>query len=102
MKVHDVTQSKCIERTEKWCKERSPANSTLDEGRKQGKASTLRRQGRDAWKDATENQCERKTHLTHLVVGPATNSKTIEKINPEYSLEGLMLKMRLQYFDRLT
>ena len=65
MKLWDVTQSKCIERMGKWCKERSPENPTLDEGRKQRKTNTLTRQGRDAWKDATENQCESE-NISHI------------------------------------
>ena len=30
-----------------------------------------------------------------------SNQSIIEEINPEYSLEGLMLKLKLQYFDHL-
>ena len=30
-----------------------------------------------------------------------SNQSTLREINPEYSLEGLMLKLRLQYFDHL-
>ena len=29
------------------------------------------------------------------------NQSILKKINPEYSLEGLMLKLELQYFDHL-
>ena len=29
------------------------------------------------------------------------NESTLRKINPEYSLEGLMLKLQLQYFGHL-
>ena len=29
------------------------------------------------------------------------NQSTVKEINPEYSLEGLMLKLMLQYFDHL-
>ena len=29
------------------------------------------------------------------------NQSIVEKISPEYSLEGLMLKLKLQYFDHL-
>jgi len=29
------------------------------------------------------------------------NPSTLKKINPEYSLEGLMLKLKLQYFGHL-
>ena len=30
-----------------------------------------------------------------------SNQSTVKKINPEYSLEGLMLKLKLQYFGHL-
>ena len=30
-----------------------------------------------------------------------SNQSTIKEINPEYSLEGLMLKLKLQYFGHL-
>ena len=30
-----------------------------------------------------------------------SNQSILKKINPEYSLEGLMLKVKLQYFDHL-
>ena len=30
-----------------------------------------------------------------------SNQSILKKINPEYSLEGLMLKLKLQYFDHL-
>ena len=30
-----------------------------------------------------------------------SNQSTLKEINPEYSLEGLMLKLKLQYFDCL-
>ena len=29
------------------------------------------------------------------------NQSVLKEINPEYSLEGLMLKLKLQYFDHL-
>ena len=31
-----------------------------------------------------------------------SNQSILKEINPEYSLEGLMLKLRLQYFGHLT
>ena len=31
-----------------------------------------------------------------------SNQSTLMEISPEYSLEGLMLKLKLQYFDHLT
>ena len=30
-----------------------------------------------------------------------SNQSTLKEISPEYSLEGLMLKLKLQYFDHL-
>ena len=30
-----------------------------------------------------------------------SNQSTLKEINPEYSLEGLMLKLKLQYFDHM-
>ena len=30
-----------------------------------------------------------------------SNQSTLKEINPEYSLEGLMLKLKVQYFDHL-
>ena len=30
-----------------------------------------------------------------------SNQPMLKEINPEYSLEGLMLKLKLQYFDHL-
>ena len=40
-----------------------------------------------------------------LVVWPSTSRRSsqsiLKKINPEYPLEGLMLKLRLQYFGHL-
>ena len=32
---------------------------------------------------------------------PGLNQSVLKEINPEYSLEGLMLKLKLQYFDHL-
>ena len=31
-----------------------------------------------------------------------SNESVLKEINPEYSLEGLMLKLKLQYFGHLT
>ena len=41
-----------------------------------------------------------KTLETHLD-SKESNQSTLKEINPEYSLEGLMLKLKLQYFDHL-
>ena len=34
-------------------------------------------------------------------VARRSNQSILKEINPEYSLEGLMLKLKLQYFDHL-
>ena len=34
-------------------------------------------------------------------IKPVTTKLNIQKINPEYSLEGLMLKLKLQFFGHL-
>ena len=31
-----------------------------------------------------------------------SNQSILKEVNPEFSLEGLMLKLKLQYFDQLT
>ena len=36
-----------------------------------------------------------------LWVARRTNQSVLKEINPEYSLEGLMLKLTLQYFGQL-
>ena len=40
--------------------------------------------------------CEQKLHICLHIYG-----KLSQEINPEYSLEGLMLKLKLQYFGHL-
>ena len=42
--------------------------------------------------------------LTALIVpwtARRSNQSILKEINPEYSLEGLMLRLKLQYFDYL-
>ena len=34
-------------------------------------------------------------------IGVSSNQSILKEINPEYSLEGLMLKLKLQYFGHL-
>ena len=36
-----------------------------------------------------------------LWIARRTNQSILKEINPEYSLEGLMLKLKLQYFGHL-
>ena len=47
--------------------------------------------------DAFELWCWRRV----LRVPRRSNQSILKEINPEYSLEGLMLKLKLQYFDHL-
>ena len=50
--------------------------------------------------DASEVWCWRR-HLRVPWTARRSNQSILKEINPEYSLEGLMLKLKLQYFDRL-
>ena len=50
--------------------------------------------------DVFELQCRRR-HLRVPWTARRSNQWTIKEINPEYSLERLMLKLKLQYFDHL-
>ena len=34
-------------------------------------------------------------------IAKRSNQLILKEINPEYSMEGLMLKLKLQYFDHL-
>ena len=50
--------------------------------------------------DAFELRCWRRLLRVPWTIGRSDQS-TLKEINPEYSLEGLMLKMKLQYCDYL-
>ena len=50
--------------------------------------------------DAFEVWCWRRL-LTVLWTARRSNQPILKEINPEYSLEGLMLKLKLQYFGHL-
>ena len=50
--------------------------------------------------DAFELCCWRRL-LRVLWTARRTNQSILKEINPEYSLEGLMLKLKLQYFGHL-
>ena len=50
--------------------------------------------------DAFELWCWRRL-LRVLWTARRTNQSIVKEISPEYSLEGLMLKLKLQYFDHL-
>ena len=39
--------------------------------------------------------------ILYMITNSMITNFQIQEINPEYSLEGLMLKMRLQYFGHL-
>ena len=51
--------------------------------------------------DAFELQCWRR-HLRVLWTARRSNQSILKEINPEYSLERLMLKLKLQCFDQPT
>ena len=50
--------------------------------------------------DAFELWCQRKL-LRVPWIARRSNQSTLKEINPEYSLEGLILKLKLQYFGHL-
>ena len=50
--------------------------------------------------DAFEVSCWRKL-LRVPWTSKRSNQAILKEINPEYSLEGLMLKLKLQFFDQL-
>ena len=50
--------------------------------------------------DAFELWCWRRL-LRVLWTARRSNQSILKEISPEYSLEGLMLKLKLQYFDHL-
>ena len=50
--------------------------------------------------DAFELWCWRRL-LTVPWIARRSNQSFVKEINPEYSLEGLMLKLKLQYFGHL-
>ena len=51
--------------------------------------------------DAFELWCWRRL-LTVRWTARRSNQSILKEISPEYSLEGLMLKLKLQYFGQLT
>ena len=53
------------------------------------------------WIDASKLWCWRKL-LRVLWTARRSNQSILKEINPEYSLESLMLKLKLQYFGHLT
>ena len=42
-----------------------------------------------------------KTLESQSLIARRSNQSILKEISPEYSLEGLMLKLKLQYFDHL-
>ena len=50
--------------------------------------------------DAFDLWCWRRL-LKVPCIARISNQSILKEINPEYSLEGLMLKLKLQYFDHL-
>ena len=55
----------------------------------------------ECWRiDAFKLWCWRRLLRVHWIAR-RSNQSIVKKINPEYSLEGLMLKLKLQYFGHL-
>ena len=54
---------------------------------------------REAWCAAVHGVL--KARILKLFAIPFSNQSILKEISPEYSLEGLMLKMKLQYFGHL-
>ena len=52
--------------------------------------------------DAFELWCWKRFFLKVPWKTKRSNQLNLKEINPEYSLEGLMLKLKLQYFGHLT
>ena len=59
----------------------------------------------DLWLDSTEelmlSNCGAGEDLRVPWTAKRSNQSILKEINPEYSLEGLMLKLKLQYFGHL-
>ena len=56
----------------------------------------------ECWRiDAFELWCWRRLLRVPWTAGDPTNQSILKEISPEYSLEGLMLKLKLQYFGYL-
>ena len=51
---------------------------------------------KEAWHDAVHGVTKRVTWTSRI-----SNQSILKEANPEYSLEGLMLKLKLQYFGYL-
>ena len=51
--------------------------------------------------DAFELWCWRRLKLRAPLTARRSNQSVLKEVNPEYSLEGLMLKLKLQYFGHL-
>ena len=47
------------------------------------------------------SNCDARENLRVPWTARRSNQSILKEINPEYSLEGLMLKLKLQYFDQL-
>ena len=52
--------------------------------------------------DAFELWCWRRLFLSVPWTARRSNQPILKEINPDYSLEGLMLKLKLQYFVHLS
>ena len=59
---------------------------------------------REAWHAAVHGIAKSRTRLKRLsssITAYRSNQSILKEISPEYSLEGLILKLKLQYFGHL-
>ena len=52
-------------------------------------------------KNKTENKTDQNCLVGRIIVLPLANQSILKEINPGISLEGMMLKLKLQYFGHL-
>ena len=56
---------------------------------------------REAWCAAVHEVTESRTQLRDWTTARRSNQSILKELNPKYSLEGLMLKLKLQYSGHL-
>ena len=56
---------------------------------------------REAWRAVIHGVAQSRTRLKRLSSSSSSNQFILKEISPGCSLEGMMLKLKLQYFDHL-
>ena len=54
-----------------------------------------------AWRAAVPGVTKSQTQLSNSMTARRSNQSVLKEINPAYSLEGLMVKLKLQYSGHL-